>query len=461
MHRPFYPLRAGVFILPSARIISMTDSAVIATGALPEYEARVVASYDVLSAAFARVNIEAVGKATPLADLAAPEDEIPPPTPMELARFQAALGIALDALEPTAAEPGVLHTAQNQLASMMQTLMVERATQTGRVEATPSGALEAKFDTHDLLGWFRSLFDWWRKLDPNPFLPPPPQPDPLANEARLAMVGDWGTGMYGAPMIAQTIARLGADSRPDVMVHLGDVYYAGTPKETTKRFLNLWPSVPGVISRGCNGNHEMYSGGRGYFGQVLPTFRQSSSCWAFQNDNWLLVGLDSAYRDHDLHPGQVEWLNGLLSSASERSLILFCHHQPYSVLESGGGKLVAKLSDLLSQCRIFAWYWGHEHRCLLYDAHPQWGVLGRCIGHGGMPYFRDAGDRLATPGWWTAPSKHGVPGGQVLGGPNPYLGKDAKKYGPNGWATLEFSGPRLIESILAPDGKVLKTTQLA
>jgi hypothetical protein len=355
----------------------------------------------------------------------------------------------------------VLHTAQNPLASMMQTMLVERASQTGNLAATVSGALEAKLDTHDVAGWFRSLFDWWRKLSPAPFLPPPAHPDPFPNDARAALMGDWGTGMYGAPRISRTLEALPAAERPGYLLHLGDVYYSGAPKEMTQRFLDLWPAIDGAVSRGCNGNHEMYSGGIPYFGQVLPTFRQSSSCWAFQNDHWLLVGLDSAYDDHDLHGPQAQWLAGLVKAAEDRKVILFCHHQPFSAFEGQGPKLTSALTRVLATGRVFAWYWGHEHRCALYDAHPQWGLLGRCIGHGGMPYARDGGDTLIRSGWWNAPAKSGIPGARVLGGPNPYLGEDAKKYGPNGYAMLEFSGPHLRETMHLPDGTMMAEAELS
>ena len=45
--------------------------------------------------------------------------------------------------------------------------------------------------------------------------------------------------------------------------------------------------------------------------------------------------------------------------------------------------IIAKLpDDPAKRKKIFAWYWGHEHRCALYDQHPKWGVFGRCIGNG-------------------------------------------------------------------------------
>src|SRR5262249_22137300 len=157
-----------------------------------------------------------------------------------------------------------------------------------------------------------------------------------------------------------------------LFLHLGDVYYSGTPSEVKERFLALWPRRAGAFSRALNSNHEMYTGGHAYFNQTLKEFEQSSSCFALQNDHWLLVRLDCAYQEHDFAMNQGSWLAGLVAAAGKRKVVLFCHHQPYSLFESQGPKLVEKLDGLLSAGRIFAWYWGHEHRCVVYDKHPLW-----------------------------------------------------------------------------------------
>jgi hypothetical protein len=113
--------------------------------------------------------------------------------------------------------------------------------------------------------------------------------------------------------------------------------------------------------------------------------------------------------------------------------------------------------------KIFAWYWGHEHRCVLYNAHPAWGVLGRCIGHGGFPYFRDNsfGNAPAKPLWIPLATKNLVPGGEILDSQNPYIQGHEHEYGPNGYAVLEFDGARLNETIVDPEGVILKSQDLA
>ena len=160
---------------------------------------------------------------------------------------------------------------------------------------------------------------------------------------------------------------------------------------------------------------------------------------------------------------QVPWLEALVAQAGGRKVILFSHHQPYSLLDSQGPKLTAKISPLLSDGRIFAWYWGHEHRCVLYDKHPTWRVHGRCIGHGGYPHFRDKLSHLAAgPGtvWRRLPAAGLVPGALILDAPNPYIKGEEEKYGANGFVTLELDGPRAHEVVMAPDGTVLLESDL-
>jgi hypothetical protein len=67
----------------------------------------------------------------------------------------------------------------------------------------------------------------------------------MPDDARITVVGDWGTGMYGAPKTARTIAGLG--DQYFMQLHLGDIYYSGTPTEVTGRFLNVWQKRPEAI----------------------------------------------------------------------------------------------------------------------------------------------------------------------------------------------------------------------
>src|SRR5216684_4276495 len=229
----------------------------------------------------------------------------------------------------------------------------------GQSESEPT--VEVKFDNNDLLGWLgtglRILFD----TDLQPWIAPPEIPETIADDARIVVFGDWGTGMYGAPIIRNTIVN--KLTRCDVALHLGDTYYSGADDEIERRLVGDWPLRANTVNRALNGNHEMYSGGVGYFRALAGFFKQPASCFAMQNANWILVGLDTAYKDFDLAPDQVAWLKRIVAAAGpQRKLILFSHHQPFSQLDDQGPNLQVALTDLLEQTRITAWFWGHEHR---------------------------------------------------------------------------------------------------
>jgi hypothetical protein len=422
--------------------------------------ARRLASYRSFES-FAEASVRPVTE-TPMPE-GANEEPLDPATE---AGLRAQLSDALMRLRAEQGEVGVMTSVQDQFASLLQSRLLEDPPDNPQIlrgVSDPGGPVEeVKYDERDIFGWLGSLFTWWKKIRPQPWQPPPPQPQQVGTGERLkvALVSDWGTGLYGAPVIARTMAAM---SGIDVAMHLGDVYYSGTMTEARERFLNVWPNLPGAVSRTLNGNHEMYTGGEGYFKVMLPAFGQSSSCCAIQNNHFLLVGLDSAYVDHDLTADQVPWLEGLVAQAGGRKVILFSHHQPYSLLDSQGPRLTAKISALLSGGRILAWYWGHEHRCVLYDKHPTWRLHGRCIGHGGYPHFRDTLSNLpAGPGsmWRRLPAAGLVPGALILDAPNQYIQGEEEKYGANGFVTLELDGSRAHEVVRAPDGTVLLENDL-
>jgi hypothetical protein len=198
---------------------------------------------------------------------------------------------------------------------------------------------------------------------------------------RVALIADWGGGNDHAQAVANQIRNFA----PDYVIHLGDVYYAGTDDEVKQRFFGFWPgSLQPGRSFALNSNHEMYSGGNAYFDLTLPRLGQQASYFCLENDNWRLIGLDSAYVDHDFNVEQIQWLTAVLNSSDKKN-ILFSHHQPFSAYESGGGgeeRLQNWTKDLTG--KITAWYWGHEHLCVVYK--PYKGIKGRCIGHGCFPY---------------------------------------------------------------------------
>lgn len=393
------------------------------------------------------------------------------------AELRAGMERALELFEAARDREEVMFVANDEQASLLQTFLGEQADQhreeleqQGRIHELPDGSHEVQFAHTDLAGWLQSFFGYWRSLlDKHPWLPPVADPHRRLGEvARVAILGDWGTGRYGAPVCAASIAA----ARPafDAILHLGDVYYCGTPAEVEERFLAHWPRVPGAVSIALNANHEMYSGGKGYFETALrsPLFDQPSSAVAIENDHFLLVGLDTAYDPGDLAGDQASWLARLVGRAESRGqkIILFSHHPPFSFHDSPAEKAVEKLLPLLSEKRILAWYWGHEHRAVMYDQHEQWQLWGRCIGHSGFPYYRDDLSRaiLQHPNrdgtTWNQIVKDGLPAAWILDGPNPYVPGRESRYGPHGYASLILDGPHLHEIVHAADGTELWVKQL-
>jgi hypothetical protein len=271
--------------------------------------------------------------------------------------------------------------------------------------------------------------------------------------------------------------KMGQTRKFDVLMHLGDVYYSGTKKEVEDRFLKIWPTEVGTLNRALNGNHEMYSGGFGYFQLMLPPFQQASSYFALHNDNWVLIGLDTAYVDHDMDTTQVAWLNVVLSeleAKKKRKVVLFSHHQPFSRLDhkGQGPKLQKALAHLFDDQVITAWYFGHEHQCIIYDQHPEWLFHARCLGHGGIPEARKSSVKEApadpkNPGgagctWRRLEANTDAPGCIALDGPNMDMKKksDQDKFSPHGFMTLEFKGDSLIERVVSSDNTVIFTNTI-
>ncbi|MBV9358576.1 MAG: metallophosphoesterase, partial [Chloroflexi bacterium] len=200
------------------------------------------------------------------------------------------------------------------------------------------------------------LAEGWAMIDGRPQFPNAPAPPlPLARNARIVLVGDWGTGLPGASSVGRQMRNCIDEGRgrEQHVIHLGDVYYSGWREEYETRFLPYWPvdrNERDVLCWALNGNHDMYSGGHGYFGFLLhdPRFRghwrgdpdrdAPSSYFSLEGDDWQVLGLDSAYADHDLAGSQQQWLAEKLQTG--RRTLLLSHHQPFSAYDDAVGQLM-------------------------------------------------------------------------------------------------------------------------
>ncbi|MCX6854719.1 MAG: metallophosphoesterase, partial [Verrucomicrobia bacterium] len=242
--------------------------------------------------------------------------------------------------------------------------------------------------------------------EPHPFVRATKR-TPLAEVARLVIVGDWGTGV-GRALDVRDQMRAALDETPDRerhVVHLGDIYFCGWPDEVKKQFQKCWPvheNEAGIHSWCLNGNHDMYAGGDGYFGMLDKDDRfasqDKSSHFSLGNRHWHILGLDTAYEEWSLSNGQVTWALDERKHADFAGArgILLSHHQPFSAYEGNeptkSGRLLQESAPLLQNNLTTMWLWGHEHRCVVYEPR-EFGFaggaghlpMGACLGHGGVP----------------------------------------------------------------------------
>jgi hypothetical protein len=313
-------------------------------------------------------------------------------------------------------------------------------------------------------GWLGSLFNRL-KSQPVPFPTHLERKiDPtvrISNQARIAIAGDWGTGNASSRNIANRIHDLKADHT----IHLGDVYYSGTDDEERSKFVGGWPSGTNVSapSFALNGNHEMYSGGEGYFVDVLtnPKFRaqQVLSYFALVNDAWIICGLDSAYYASDflyqignLDSVQLGWLRDMGQAARRagKKVALLTHHHGIDL--DPDLNLVTYQQPLWDQVNRALdggpdyWYWGHVHAGIGYKSVASGGrsVLARCVGHGGVPYApfpnpANLGDNAVKVDW-----------AETTRANDP----DEERRALNGFMLLSFDGPHLLEEFRDENGNV-------
>jgi hypothetical protein len=280
--------------------------------------------------------------------------------------------------------------------------------------AKPDPDTDQLFDRFgpDDWGWITTVVQKALTLfDVHPFGETPAE-QRMGDRVRLVIFADWATGSPRAQRLADMVGgRLGDRDLERHLIHLGDVYYAGLPSEYRERFLRYWPA-PGDDDRlhswNLNGNHDMYSGGHGYFELVSGigdppsdgansgsfAHQRGTSCFRIYNDHWQVIALDTAYVDNDLADAQLPWLErwmGLDGSASDpaaasRKTILLSHHQLGSAHSQAavGPGIREKTRRVRETGRVHAWIWGHEHRAFVYE--PYLGVqCPVCIGNGGVP----------------------------------------------------------------------------
>ena len=174
---------------------------------------------------------------------------------------------------------------------------------TGNQARAKELAGELKYSVCDATGWAECVTTFLAYKALHTTLPYRPNQDVVVNlgtRKKLAIIGDWGTGDAVAINVLQQVANF----KPDVLIHLGDVYYACTQSEAHNNFLDICRVVLGdsVSLYSLCGNHDMYSGGSGYY-WLVDRIGQQSSYFCLQNDDWQFLAMDTGHNDSD--PGTV------------------------------------------------------------------------------------------------------------------------------------------------------------
>src|SRR5215469_13568296 len=142
-------------------------------------------------------------------------------------------GAGLEAVEPGAEIP---YIPNNQVLALLQSAYDEYLEKRTAPEAA---GLEMPFDEMDP-GWLTVAFEKLKELfrGKHKFISHTSLTSfryALPSDAVVALFGDWGTGQPTAQRVMQQIKA----AKPTHAVHLGDVYYSGTPREEQTRFLDV------------------------------------------------------------------------------------------------------------------------------------------------------------------------------------------------------------------------------
>lgn len=321
-------------------------------------------------------------------------------------------------------------------------------------ETTSGRRVFDKFSVTDI-GWVSSLVAMGlRKFKKrHPFVADPAKTVPISDTARLLIVGDWGSGLPRAQKVAAEIKKVlkegEADNIEQHVIHLGDVYYSGWPKEYKKRFLPYWPvdlnQKDQITSWSVNANHDMYSGGYGYYQTLLgdPRFSGHAGCSFFSmaNSKWKILGLDTGWKEGGLAEPQPQWVKEMAEDAQRdgQNVMLLSHHQLFSLFEDGDTVLADSLADSLGQNLIHSWIWGHEHRCITHKPSNNL-QYSACIGHGGVPVYmtHKESDPLPSPGMYEYRDK---------------IKRGLESWALFGFAVLDFSGNTIQIRFIDENGK--------
>jgi len=295
-----------------------------------------------------------------------------------------------------------------------------------------SSILPRKYSDYDISGWLTCLtvYDSYKKRYPETLyrswevagggnIDYGMIPSTLPNDARIAIVGDWGTGMDDAEALVEHILRT---LDPTIFIHLGDIYYSGTPLECDSHVYELFERVFDKVGRRIPvftipGNHDYYAMGAGFYPLIdrlnnglQGSWKQTASyfCINTEDRKWQIQAMDTGFNDRNpyswlkehtsddvvattLREDEVLWHKDKLDRF-EGKTILLSHHQLFSSHSKINGSKT-KQPEFLNQdlldtfspyfSSIPIWMWGHEHCYVQYQDGLHGLDKGRLVGCSG------------------------------------------------------------------------------
>jgi len=235
---------------------------------------------------------------------------------------------------------------------------------------------------------------------------------PLREEITLALLSDWASDTEESDKVAHLTARYA----PDYTIHMGDIYFVGTPKEVEENFTAPYSSwyYGASGSLALSGNHEMYSNGNAYFQHLLPAMyaqvgevrkTQQAGFFCLESEYWRIIGIDTGYTsvsrplleiisppDCHLRKEQIDWLRDTVKLGDpndKRGLVFISHHPYISAFREEYIRPGEQIREIMGETeRPVIWFWGHDHRLVVYNKASNGkgpAAYGRCLGHGGLP----------------------------------------------------------------------------
>jgi 3',5'-cyclic AMP phosphodiesterase CpdA len=250
----------------------------------------------------------------------------------------------------------------------------------------------------------------------------------IPENSKLLILGDFGTGLNDATALLITALK---QVKPDIIIHLGDIYYSGTQDECNQfvtTFDTAFKTVFGTTSGKATktlpvfslpGNHEYYSGGAGFFKSVITMNKnngfsdldQQASFFSLRTkqNNWQFLGMDTGYNSvstiiHNYAPwlefNEAAWHQNKLENFDGQTILL-SHHQFFSAHEEINGTAGVSYQSGTDQSKltylngnleavfkpylpkVAAWFWGHEHILNIFASNQQGLAKGRLIGNSG------------------------------------------------------------------------------